>query len=264
MNWSNYLEGLLAVILLAVVVWIISLFKRDVSIVDSAWSLLFVGAMFMYIDEMTMREWLVFALVIIWALRLSAHITIRSWGEAEDLRYQAIRKKYSPGFALKSLFIIFIFQALLAWVLTLPLFAIFSNPAPIGMLTNVAIMLVLFGLSYESIADWQLERFKSIPENKGKVMDQGLWHYSRHPNYFGEAVVWWGFSLFAIEHGYWWAIISPIILTYLLLRFSGVSLMEETITERRPAYKNYILSTNAFLPGRKKSANTIDFEGRQL
>jgi len=258
---ATYFEGLVATLVLSILIWLISLYKRDVSVVDSAWSLLFIAAMYMYLNEMTDREWLVLSLVLIWAIRLCIHITARSWGEEEDSRYQDIRKKYSPGFAFKSLFIIFVFQAILAWIISLPLFAIFSDPAPISILTIIAAAIVLIGICFESIADIQLMRFKSDPVNQGKVMDGGLWRYSRHPNYFGEAVIWWGFTLFALEQGYWWSLLSPILLTYLLLRFSGVHLMESTIVERRPNYRAYIETTNAFFPGPKKLEKSIKVKG---
>jgi len=264
MNWSVYLDGLIASLILSSFVWLISVYKRDVSIVDSAWSLLFVAASIAYLNEMDFREWLIFSLLLVWATRLCLHITIRAWGENEDHRYQDIRKRYSPGFAFKSLFIIFVFQAVLAWIITLPLHIAFTQSHEVGILTIIATVIVVFGITFESIADWQLFRFKSNKESKQQVLDQGLWRYSRHPNYFGEAVVWWGFSLFAIEAGYWYALVSPILLTFLLLRFSGVSLLESTITERRPAYRKYIETTNAFLPGPKHDISQSSLKGEQL
>ena len=105
---------------------------------------------------------------------------------------------------------------------------------------------------FEGIGDWQLSRFKADPENHGKVMDRGLWRYTRHPNYFGECLIWWGFSLFALAAGAWWTVVGPLLLTYMLLKFSGVTLVEQTIVERRPAYREYITRTNAFIPGMPK------------
>jgi len=263
MNWSHYFEGLIVCIALATLVWVISVFQRNVSIVDSWWSVLLVSAALVYIDGAGQREWLVLSLLILWALRLSLHITIRSWGEQEDHRYQAIRKKYSPRFTFKSLFIIFIFQAILAWILSLPLFFILSNPSELNLVALIATVIVFFGIVFESIADWQLQCFKSNPANQGKVMDQGLWYFSRHPNYFGEALVWWGFSLFAIGQGFWWSIISPLLLSYLLLKFSGVNLIELSISERRPGYRDYIDSTSAFIPGPKKNSSKNHMKGEQ-
>lgn len=256
MNWMIYFEGLLACIAIAAIAWLISVIKHDASIVDSFWSVFFLAAGLIYFEPAGWREWIVLALLAVWAIRLSSHITLRSIGEEEDRRYQDIRAKYSPGFAYKSFFIIFLFQAVLAWVLTLPLFAIFSEPAEFGLLAMIATLIVLFGLTFEAVGDWQLKRFKDNPDNKGKVMDRGLWAYTRHPNYFGEATLWWGFALFAVAEGYWWTLFAPLLLTGMLLRFSGVSLLESTITERRPAYRHYKETTNAFIPGPKKSSNS--------
>jgi len=257
MDWEIYLQGLYAVLTLSFFTWFISLLKKDVSIVDITWSLMLVLASTIYIlsTNVQSREWLIFTLVVIWGVRLALYITLRSWGEAEDSRYQDIRKKYSPNFPLKSLFIIFVFQAVLAWVLSLPLLLVMTNPSNWVLLDYLAITLVLFGIIYESVADYQLYRFKCLDKNKGKVMDAGLWAHSRHPNYFAESMVWWGLFLFALAQGYWWVVISPLMITYLLLKFSGVTLMEETITERRPQYRQYIVNTNAFLPWPRKKLN---------
>jgi steroid 5-alpha reductase family enzyme len=267
MNWYTYLDGLTVMVLMAACTWLFSLYKRDVSIVDTAWSLMFLGAAIVYIASAEKIETItlvVFSLVAVWALRLAIHISWRSWGEPEDRRYQAIRAKYEPHFSIKSLFIIFLFQAVLAWIVSLPLFAALTSITTVSSniitvaLISVAILLVLTGLFFESVADWQLARFKRNPENKGKVMDQGLWKYSRHPNYFGECIIWWGFYLFALSSGGWWAIVSPLIMTWLLLKFSGVVMLEETIVERRPAYAEYIKRTNAFIPGSVKRSKDDD------
>jgi len=260
MNWSTYIDGLLACIALSCLIWLISLYKRDVSIVDAAWSHLFVIACLFYITEINLPTIAIFSLLLIWASRLSLHIILRSWGESEDRRYQEIRKKYSPGFPLKSLFIVFLFQAVLAWILTLPLFTIFHNKFEFGIISIIATSVVIFGICYESIADWKLLQFKK-KNNNSEILCSGLWKYSRHPNYFGEALVWWGFYLFALEQGYWWSIVSPLLITYLLLKFSGITLLEASITNRRPKYRDYIYSTNAFFPGPnrkfKQVSNTV-------
>jgi steroid 5-alpha reductase family enzyme len=114
---------------------------------------------------------------------------------------------------------------------------------------------VLFGILFESIADAQLAAFKARPDSQGQVMDTGLWRYTRHPNYFGECCVWWGFYLFAVSAGGWWSIVSPLLMTILLLRVSGVTLLEKDIGERRPAYRDYVQRTNAFIPGLPKHAS---------
>ena len=247
-----FLYGLFAALLLPSLTWIVSLFKGDASIVDSLWSLIFLALCATWLvahEDTTPRSVIVFALVAFWALRLSAYITWRNWGEGEDARYQAMRRKYSPNFAVKSLFIVFLLQGLLAWIIALPLLAAITGSRPLNPVDALAIVLVLFGTLFESIADAQLAAFKARPGAQGRVMDKGLWRYTRHPNYFGECCVWWGFYLFALAAGGWWSILSPLLITFLLLRVSGVVLLEKDIVERRPGYREYINRTNAFFPG---------------
>ena len=247
-----FLYGLSAALLLPLLTWIVSLLKGDVSIVDSVWSLVFLALCalwFVAYEYTTPRSLIILVLVAVWALRLSAYITWRNWGEGEDARYQAIRQKHSPGFAFKSLFIVFLLQGLLAWIIALPLLAAVTGSRPLNLVDALAAALVLFGILFESIADAQLAAFKARPDSRGRVMDRGLWRYTRHPNYFGECCVWWGFYLFAVAAGGWWSILSPLLMTFLLLRISGVALLEKDIAERRPAYREYIGRTNAFIPG---------------
>ncbi|MGB5440792.1 MAG: DUF1295 domain-containing protein [Gammaproteobacteria bacterium] len=257
-----YMTGLLLVSLMATASWVLSLVKHDVSIVDSVWGLFFLALCLSYVLSVQSpgyRALLVLILVSIWAIRLSVFITLRNRGEPEDARYQAIRARNEPWFAIKSLFIIFLLQATLAWIISLPLLAAVNSSPQAGVLDALAAALVLFGILFETIADSQLAAFKAKPDNSGKVMDTGLWRYTRHPNYFGECCVWWGFYLFALAAGGWWSVISPLLMTFLLLRVSGVALLEKDITERRPAYRDYIERTNAFIPGppgvRQKTVN---------
>lgn len=256
---SIYLQALYAMLALGFVTWLLSVFKRDVSIVDSIWSLMILVAAIVYFLHgytIGFRETLIFSLVLVWALRLSVYLTWRNWGQPEDYRYQQIREKYSPHFALKSLVIIFALQALLAWLVSLPLLASLSTTHSFSLLDGLALSLWLFGMIFETTADLQLYRFKTRSENQGKVLDSGLWRYSRHPNYFGEFCIWWGFYLFAVSAGGWWSILSPLMMTFLLLRFSGVALLEKDIHERRPAYRAYIARTNAFIPGKPRQPVT--------
>ena len=235
--------------------WGVSVAKRDVSIVDSIWSLMLLGAAVTYsgsVELYTSRSSLILTLVLLWALRLTIYITWRNWGEPEDRRYQDIRKKYEPNFAFKSLGIIFGFQAILAWIISMPLWAALSVPIAPSVVDLLAAAIWTLGMVFETVSDWQLARFKAEPTNHKKVMNQGLWRYTRHPNYFGECVVWWAFYVFALPVGAWWTVVSPILLTYMLLKFSGVSLLEENIVERRPLYRDYISNTNAFFPGQQK------------
>ncbi len=251
MNWDVYLPGLAVLLGMAVPAWLASLRLGNVNLVDSLWSLFFLAAAITYAlqsPQQGPRSGLILILVAVWALRLSGHLALRNWGKPEDRRYRAIRANHSPGFAWKSLFIVFGLQAVLAWLISLPLHAAIISSTPLGLLDALGVALVLAGLTVETLADHQLARFKRDPANRGRVLDRGLWRYSRHPNYFGEACVWWGFGLLAVAAGAWWALVSPVLMTFLLLKVSGVGLMERDIAERRPAYRDYIARTSAFIP----------------
>jgi steroid 5-alpha reductase family enzyme len=250
------LWGLAALLAAGVLTWLVSLAKRDASIVDSLWGPMFLLAALAYaatLEDTGPRLELVLALVALWSLRLAGHVTWRNWGEPEDRRYQAIRANNEP-FAFKSLYIVFGLQAVLAWIISAPLLAALAGQQPLGLLDAAGVALWVLGMVFEVVGDWQLARFKADPANKGKVLDRGLWRYTRHPNYFGEFCLWWGYWLIAVAAGGWWTVFAPILMTLLLLRVSGVSLLEKDITERRPAYRDYIERTNAFFPGPPRRA----------
>jgi len=247
----SYLMALPVLFALAFVGWSISVPRRNVDVVDTLWSLMFLLAVILYagFPPETVRGRLLFVLVAIWAIRLSVYITARNWGHEEDRRYQAIRARNEPGFAFSSLYRVFLFQAVLAWVISLPLYGAVGSDAPLGPLDYLGIALWLVGFVFEAGGDWQLARFKRDPANAGKVMDRGFWRYTRHPNYFGDFAIWWGFYLIALSAGAWWSIVGPLIMSVLLLRVSGVALLAKDIGQRRPAYAEYIRRTNAFFPG---------------
>jgi steroid 5-alpha reductase family enzyme len=252
MDWQLYLYGLIAMLAFGLLGWLISFSRNNVTHVDSMWSLFFVVAAPAYaccLPEISLRGNIVIALLVIWALRLCIYLTWRNWGPHEDHRYAAIRANNEPNFRIKSLYIIFGLQAVLAWIVSLPLLGAINSDNALNMLDILGILLVAFGFIWETAADWQLSRFKSLPANKGKVLNSGVWRYSRHPNYFGESCVWWGFYVMALVAGAWWALPSAILMTLLLLKVSGVSLLEKDIAERRPDYVQYIKTTNAFIPG---------------
>ena len=246
-----------AIAIAAVAAWVVSVMRRDVSIVDSLWSLLFLLALLAYLaaSEATgPRAWLITAMVAAWALRLSVYITVRNHGKPEDYRYQEIRRNNEPHFWLKSLYIVFLLQGFLAWVICLPALAAVSGQTTPGPLDFVGLALWLVGMVFEVVGDWQLARFRRSRSEPGAVLDTGLWRYTRHPNYFGEATLWWGIYLLALSAGAWWTIFAPLLMTFLLLRVSGVALLEKDIAERRPAYRDYVRRTNAFFPGRPRAA----------
>jgi len=235
--------------------WIASLVRKDVSIVDSMWSLMFLLSLGVYIyavDHVSWRGLLVLVLATIWALRLSVHIIRRSQGEPEDRRYQEIRANHQPNFRLKSIYIVFGLQALLAWLISMPLLAAASKASGLGWLDGLGVVLWATGMYFEWMGDAQLARFRRNPANRGKVLNRGLWRYTRHPNYFGEFLLQWGFFMFAAAAGGLWTIFAPLLITFLLLRVSGVALLERHMEERRPEYREYIISTNAFFPGRPR------------
>jgi steroid 5-alpha reductase family enzyme len=263
-DWPIFLQGLYGLLAFGFLGWLLSLARHNVTHVDSMWSLFFVVAAAIYgygtgaFDGDAMpRYCLVMSLVILWATRLFVYLTWRNWGPHEDHRYQAIRKNNEPHFWLKSLYIIFGLQAVLAWIVSLPLHGAIQSASELNWLDGLGAALMVFGLLWETIADWQLARFKANPENKGMVMDQGLWAYSRHPNYFGEFCVWWGFYLIACAAGAWWSLPAPLLMTLLLLKVSGVALLEKDIGERRPKYADYVARTNAFFPGPPKQKGSV-------
>lgn len=251
-DFNLWLDGLMVLLVFAAAGWLLSLPLRNVSIVDIMWSLMFLLASITYAMAHVApgpRAWLVIGLVSLWSIRLAAFIGWRNFGKDEDFRYQKIRANNEPGFAVKSVYLVFGLQAGLAWVISLPLLAAINSTTPLGWLDALGVMLWFIGLVFEAGGDWQLSRFKGDPVNRGKVLDTGLWRYTRHPNYFGDFCVWWGFFLIALSSGAWWSVVGPLVMSILLLKVSGVALLEKYIADRRPDYNAYIQRTNAFFPG---------------
>jgi len=252
-SWPLPATALVAVLAMTTLAWGGSLVKRDASIVDIFWGLGFVvagGIYFGMSDGETSRGALVLALLTLWALRLSLYILWRNWGHGEDYRYREMRERRPGPFAVWSLFVVFWFQGLLLWAISMPLYqAQRPEPVSLGLLDALGLALFGVGFAFEAGGDWQLARFKADPANRGQVMDRGFWRYTRHPNYFGDAVVWWGFFCFAAATpGGWWTIFSPVLMTILLLRVSGVTLLEKKLQETKPAYRRYAEETSAFFP----------------
>jgi len=259
--FTPWASALAAIVVIALVAWLASLLLRDVGFVDGLWSLFFLVSGLVagwYVDELGNRAVLVLALLTLWSLRLSLHIFVRSFGEPEDYRYREMRERHQP-FALKSLYIVFGLQGVLAWLIALPLVVSISQPAAaLGWIDLVATLLWLVGFVFEAGGDWQLARFRNDPANRGKVLDTGLWRYTRHPNYFGDFCIWWAYYLFAVAAGGWWTILSPLLMSFLLLKVSGVALLEKSIGSRRPGYAEYVASTNAFFPGPRQQVRAVD------
>ena len=242
--------------------WLLSVARHDASIVDIFWGLSFIliGAIGCGVGHgFPARKALIGTLTAIWGLRLAIHIFVRNRGKGEDFRYRAMRKRYGARFPIASLFVVFGLQGLLAWIISAPLQAATSSPEPshLTALDFVGAAIWAVGFLFESVGDWQLARFKSNPSNKGKVMDQGLWKYTRHPNYFGDALLWWGFFLIAActagTAGLFTAV-GPALMTFLLMKISGAALLEKTLVKTKPEYRDYIARTGAFFPWPPKRA----------
>ena len=249
MTWN-----LTAVATMMIVGWIVSLIYRNVTIVDSLWGLGFVliaWLTFIMSNGFWPRNFLIALLVTMWGLRLSLYLSWRNWGKGEDPRYGGWRKKAGDRFWLVSLFKVFILQALFLWVISISLQMgqLAPRPDTLTWLDGLGVFVWVTGFIFESAGDWQLAQFKSDPVNKGRVMNRGLWAYTRHPNYFGEFLVWWGIFLITLSTpNSWWTILSPILVTAVLLKMTGIPLTEKGLIEKRPGYSEYIRRTSAFVP----------------
>jgi len=237
--------------------WIGSLVLRDASLVDRYWGAGFVliaWISFLNIDAPHGRAILIAVLVTIWGLRLSTYLTWRNWGHGEDRRYAEMRRRSGGSFAMSSLVKVFSLQAILLWIIALPVQVGISQVSTWSTHNFLGIAIWTVGFAFEAIGDWQLARFKADPANTKKVMDHGLWRYTRHPNYFGECVLWWGLYLVAFDADtWWWTIIGPALLSFLLLRVSGVTLLEKTLSSSLYGYEDYVRETSAFIPWPPKS-----------
>lgn len=238
--------------------WLLSLRLRDASIVDLWWGPMFVLTALLACaegDGHPGRKALALGMAAAWGLRLCVHLTRRNIGKGEDRRYRAMRARHGPRWPALSLVYVFAFQAVLAWIVGLPLQAAarLGSDQALSLLDGLGVCVFAAGLLLESIADAQLNAFRKDPANHARVLDTGLFRYTRHPNYFGDALVWWGIGLVGLSAGAPWALLGPALMTFLLMRVSGVRLLEQTITERRADYACYIQTTSAFFPWPPKS-----------
>lgn len=246
------LAGLLTVAVAMTLLWILSVRLGDVSIVDVFWGPGFAlaGGTYLLVDgSFSDRGVLAVTLVTVWAVRLGTHLLIRNLGSSgEDPRYQAMREPYGDQYWWVSLFTVFWLQAGLLWIISAPLLGAVRSGSPLGLLDGIGALVFATGLTIETVADLQLKRFRANPANKGTVLDSGLWRYSRHPNYFGDFVVWWGLYLIALSGGAWWTAFGPALISWLLLRVSGVTMLERGLKKTRPGYEEYVRRTSAFIP----------------
>jgi steroid 5-alpha reductase family enzyme len=252
---SVLLVSAIAIAALMVTTWVPSVLWRDASIVDPVWPLGFVivawvtRAVAAGHGDAT-RQWILVAMTTLWGLRLSGYLAWRKRGAPEDPRYRAMRRHWGDRFAVVSLLTVFGLQGVLMWIVSLPVQLGQTRRTPeVGVVAVVGVVVWLVGVAFETIGDAQLARFKADPASAGQVMDRGLWRYTRHPNYFGDACVWWGIALVAAETGAGAiGIVGAVVMTVLLLRVSGVPMLERSMAQRRPGYTEYVRRTSAFVP----------------
>lgn len=253
--FTTLLLNLCVVQVALVILWRISIRLRDVSIVDPFWGFGFVLLAWTTLVTRSpgwdARSGLLCGLTTVWGIRLSLHLLVRKLGHAEDFRYRAMRDKQGPRFWWLSLFTVFLLQGLIMWLIAMVVVVpiALSLSGPLTALDGLGVVVWSVGLFFESVGDWQLQRFQRDPTNRGKVLNRGLWRYTRHPNYFGDFCVWWGLYLISIGGGGVWTVFGPLLMSVLLMKFSGVTLLEKGILQRRPEYHAYVRQTNAFFPG---------------
>lgn len=260
MQASVFLATAGAVLVCLLSLWVVSVRIKDASIVDIFWGLGFVIIAWVarfVADGDAVRQNVLVACTTLWGVRLGGYLFWRNHGKGEDYRYRAMRKKHGERFAVVSLRTVYLTQGALMWIVSMPLQLgqMKVAPAGLGIVGVIGVALWAIGLTFETIGDWQLARFKANPASAGMVMDSGLWSWTRHPNYFGDVCVWWGLFLIAVRPGgfVFAAVVGPIVMTGLLVKVSGVPMLEKTIGRRRPGYAEYVARTSAFFPRPPKS-----------
>jgi steroid 5-alpha reductase family enzyme len=248
-----YLLGLAVIMSMMTILWITSILIKNVSIVDLFWGLGFVLAGWVYFlntDGFGVRKIIIMTLLTIWGLRLSIYLAWRNHGKGEDFRYRKFRKDYGENrYWWISFFQTFLLQGTLMWLISAPILgAQFYPGKEIGILDFAGIVFWIIGFVFEAGGDIQLARFKANPANKGKVLNTGFWHYTRHPNYFGDAAAWFGYGLICLAAGSYWPILGSVLMTALIIKVSGVALLEKTLNDTKPGYKEYVEKTSAFIP----------------
>ena len=242
------------IVVLMLCTWVTSLVVENASIVDIVWGLGFVlvaWAVRLHVDDgPALRQNLLVGMTTMWGLRLAIYLGRRNYGKEEDYRYRAMRKHWGPRFPVISLVTVFGLQGVLMFIVSLPVQLGQTRRQPaVGALAWVGVALWAGGLFFEAVGDFQLASFKSNSAHSGSVMSSGLWKYTRHPNYFGDACVWWGIGLVAAETAAGrWALIGPFVMTVLLVRVSGKALLERSLRKRKPEYDDYIARTSGFFP----------------
>ena len=254
-----FFQASLILFILVTLLWVLSVFIKNVSIVDLFWGLGFVivNAFYFCISgDFHARKILLLVLVTIWGLRLSMYLAWRNIGKGEDFRYQEFRRNYGPTrYWWISYFQTFLLQGALIMLISLPLLGVNTGTQTdaLNWLDFLGILIWVIGFAFETGGDFQLSRFKQNPENKGKVLSSGFWKYTRHPNYFGDSAVWWSFAIFSVAAGSYWQTVGSVLMTLLIIKVSGVALLEKTLNETKPQYREYIRKTSSFFPWFPKS-----------
>jgi steroid 5-alpha reductase family enzyme len=262
MQVSVLVWSAIAIAVLMLVVWTISVRMKDASVVDIVWGLGFVVVA--WVSRLAgggawnFRHTVTLIVTTVWGLRLAGYLGWRNIGKGEDYRYKLMRRKHGDRFWIVSLYTVFLTQGLLMWVVSLPVqfgemrFSADEGRSQPLLLIGVGVVLWVVGLAFESIGDAQLAKFKADPASKGQVMDRGLWAWTRHPNYFGDFCVWWGIWLISAASPWRWGaligIIGPIAMSILLTKVSGVPMLEYAMAKRRPGYAEYVKNTSSFFP----------------
>lgn len=254
-----YLIGGAVILGFNTLLWVLSVYLKNSSIVDPVWGMLFWMASVAYFllsdDGFQDRKILIMGLVTLWAFRLSGYLAWRNWGEGEDFRYVKMRQNRGESWWWFSYIQVFLLQGVLAWIISIPLLAAMhsDSPSKLTVLDGLGLLVWAYGFFFESVGDYQLARFRANSANKGKVLDYGVWRYTRHPNYFGDAAQWWGYGLIALAAGGWWTLYGPALMTYLLIYVSGVAMLERTM-KQKPKYDHYMATTSAFFPWLPKNS----------
>ncbi len=257
--WMALAQNFALLIGIMLILWLISVRIRDVSFIDSFWAYgmaIMASASIMQVEQPGTLAWVIWALTALWGIRLGTHLFLRWRREGVDPRYRRIlgnaMDKQGMSFAMAAL--------LKAWALQMPLLFLVCLPAQLGILLAGADTLgpfavaggaiALIGIAFETVADLQLKAFRANPANQGKVLDTGLWKYTRHPNYFGDFLAWWGIWLAAAQVGWpvWIAVVGPVFLSFTLMKWSGAPMLEKALVRNRPDYADYIARTSGFFP----------------
>ncbi len=254
--WSDMLRPSIPFLLLLITgLWLVSLRMRDSGIVDIFWGPGIAAMAWWYafqigLSSLGVKHLLFLGLVTIWAIRLGGYLANRNLGQPEDYRYTRMRQSAGDQWWWISFCKVFFLQGLIIWTISSVFWLILTGPATLTWIDAFGLLLWGLGFFFEAVGDWQLSRFKAELANKGKVLNTGLWRYTRHPNYFGDACVWWGYFFLAFAHpDAWWFLFSPIYMTFLLLKISGVAMLEKDQTSKKAAkYEAYIAQTSAFIP----------------